>query len=154
MQTTEWKTREIQADLLSISQDASELQKLMTESKRLNKTNEELGLNDPQRRRQIQESIENLQNTLNNTQQKINEALDNLEKRSLLNEKTLKDYMKMQELFNKINTPELQELLEKLREALKNNDPDKARDLMQQFNFDEEQFRKNLEKVMEIMKKN
>lgn len=126
----------------------------MTESKRLNKTNEELGLNDPQRRRQIQESIENLQNTLNNTQQKINEALDNLEKRSLLNEKTLKDYMKMQELFNKINTPELQELLEKLREALKNNDPDKARDLMQQFNFDEEQFRKNLEKVMEIMKKN
>lgn len=153
LQTTEWKTREIQADLLSISQDASELQKLMTESKRLNKTNEELGLNDPQRRRQIQESIENLQNTLNNTQQKINEALDNLEKRSLLNEKTLKDYMKMQELFNKINTPELQELLEKLREALKNNDPDKARDLMQQFNFDEEQFRKNLEKVMEIMKK-
>lgn len=153
LKQTQEITQELQADLSSISQDASELQKLLRESKRLNRTNEELGLNDPQRRQELQQNIENLQNTLSSTQEKIDNSLNELEKRSMLNEKTLEDYMRMQELFNKINTPELQELLEKLREALKNNDQERARDLMQQFNFDEEQFKKNLEQIMNIMEK-
>lgn len=153
LKQTQEITQELQANLTSIAQDASELQKFLRESKKLNRTNEELGLNDPQRRQELQKNVENLQNTLSSTQEKIDNSLNELEKRSMLNEKTLEDYMKMQELFNKINTPELQEMLEKLREALKNNDQERARDLMQQFNFDEEQFKKNLEQIMDIMEK-
>lgn len=45
--------------------------------------------------------------------------MNEMQQKNMLSEKTLEQYMELQKMFNKINTPELQKMLEKLREALK-----------------------------------
>lgn len=153
LKATEKLTKELKADLKSIFENVQNLSQQSLQSKNYNKTNEELGLNDPNKQNEIKDKVENLQQTLNETQNKIEQSLDEMKKNNMLNDQTLEQYMKMQELFNKINTPELQEMLKKIQDALKKKNPDELRDAMKNFNFDEEMFKKNMEKILDIMKK-
>lgn len=153
LKETEKLTKELKADLNSIIKNVENLSQQSQQSRNLMKTNEELGLNDPNQKQQIQEKVENLQNTLQDTQNKIEQSLNELQKTNMLNDKTLEQYMKLQEMFNQINTSELQEMLKKIQDALKKNNPQELRDAMKNFNFDEEMFKKNMEKLMDLMKK-
>lgn len=153
LKETEKLTKEIKADLNSIIKNVENLSQQSQQSRNLMKTNEELGLNDPNQKQQIQDKVENLQNTLQDTQNKIEQSLNELQKTNMLNDKTLEQYMKLQEMFNQINTAELQEMLKKIQDALKKNNPQELRDAMKNFNFDEEMFKKNMEKLMDLMKK-
>ncbi|HLT24962.1 MAG TPA: DUF4175 family protein, partial [Ignavibacteria bacterium] len=152
LQETKEMTQELKSDLESVSDEAFDLQKQLMDLKNKSQMNEELGLNEQQKQK-LQNQIENVQKNLDATQNKIDQSIDEMQQNKSLSEKTLEEYMKMQELFNKINTPELKEMLEKMKEALKKNNPEELRDAMKNFNFDEEAFKKNLEKIMEIMKK-
>lgn len=152
LQETKEMTQELKSDLESVSDEAFDLQKQLMDLKNKSQMNEELGLNE-QQKQQMQKQIENVQQNLQETQKKIEQSINEMQKNNTLSEKTLEEYMKMQELFNKINTPELKEMLEKMKEALKKNNEQELRDAMKNFNFDEEAFKKNLEKIMEIMKK-
>jgi ABC-type transporter Mla subunit MlaD len=71
----------------------------------------------------------------------------------MLNDKTYEQFMKLQELFNKINSPEFLEKLRKLQEALKKNNPDQIREEMKNLNFDEEAFKKQMEQIEDLLKK-
>jgi hypothetical protein len=148
---SEQMTKELKSDLESVTEDAFDLQKQLMDMKNKSQMNEELGLNE-QQKKELQQQVENVQKNLDATQNKINQSVDQM-KQNNLSDKTLEQYMKMQELFSKINTPELQEMLKKLKEALQKNNKDEMRDAMKNFNFDEEAFKKNLEKIMEMMKK-
>jgi hypothetical protein len=152
LQETKEMTQELKSDLESVSDEAFDLQKQLMDLKNKSQMNEELGLNE-QQKQQLQKQIENVQQNMQETQNKIDQSINEMQKNNTLSEKTLEEYMKMQELFNKINTPELKEMLEKMKEALKKNNQQELRDAMKNFNFDEEAFKKNLEKIMEIMKK-
>lgn len=151
LKESEQMTKELKSDLESVSEDAFNLQKQLMDMKNKSQMNEELGLNE-QQRKDLQQQVDQVQKNLDATQNKINQSIDQM-KQNNLSDKTLEQYMKMQELFNKINTPELQEMLKKLKEALQKNNKDEVRDAMKNFNFDEEAFKKNLEKIMEMMKK-
>jgi hypothetical protein len=153
LKETEKLSKEIKADLNSIIKNVNDISQQSQQSRNLMKTNEELGLNDPSQKQQIQQKVEDLQNTLQDAQNKIEQSLNELQKTNMLNDKTLEQYMKLQELFNQINTPELQEMLKKIQDALKKNNPQELRDAMKDFNFDEEMFKKNMEKLMDLMKK-
>lgn len=146
-------TQELKSNLNSIMQDAQNLNQDMKDLKKEMQNNEELGLNDPKQRQELQQKVENLQNNLNETQNKIEQSLNELQQKNMLNDKTLEQYMKMQELFNKVNTPEFREMLKKLQEALKKNNREEMKEAMKNFNFDEEAFKKQMEQVMELMKK-
>jgi DNA repair exonuclease SbcCD ATPase subunit len=151
LKESEKLAKELKSDLESVSEDAYDLQKKLLDLKRKSQMNEELGLNE-QQKQELKEQVDNVQKNLDATQNKINQSIDQM-KQNNLSDKTLEQYMKMQELFSKINTPELQEMLKKLKEALQKNNKDEIRDAMKNFNFDEEAFKKNLEKIMEMMKK-
>ncbi len=149
---SEKHSKDLKADLKSILDDASYLQKDIEELKKNNRYSEELAINE-QKKRELQKKVENLQNSLNSTQDKMNQIFDELQKRNILSEETLEQYMKLQEMFNKVNTPELQEMLRKLREALEKNNLDQLREELKNFKFDEEAFKKQMEQLMELMKK-
>ena len=151
LKKSEQISKELKSELESVSQDAYDLQKHLMDLKNKSQMNEELGLNE-QQKQDLQQQIDNVQKNLDATQNKINQSIEQM-KQNNLSDKTLEQYMKMQELFNKINTPELQEMLKKLKEALQKNNKDEIRDAMKNFNFDEEAFKKNLEKILEMMKK-
>ena len=152
LKQTEKFTKELQADLKSILDETSDLNEDIEQLKKDSRYTEELGINE-QRRKELQSKIENIQGKLNATQEKIDQLIQEMQQKNILSEKTLEQYMKLQEMFNKINTPELQEMLRKLREALKKNNREQLREELRNYRFDEEAFKKQMEKLMELMKK-
>lgn len=152
LKKNEQMTKELKTDLQSVYQEAEELQKQLQDLKKQAQRNEELGLNE-EKKKQLEKKIENFQNSLNSTQSKIEQGLNELQEKNMLSEKTLEQYMELQKMFSKINTPELQKMLEKMREALKANNPDELKEAMKNFKFDEEEFKKYMEKAMELLKK-
>jgi hypothetical protein len=153
LKETEKNSKDINENLKAIYDDMKNLQKDFQEFKKDNKNTEELGLNDPKKREQLQNKIDDIQNKMNDVQNKIEQGVNELQQKNTLSEKTLEQYMKLQELFNKINTPQFRDMLKKLQEALKKNNPEQFREELRNNNFDEEAFKKQIEKLMELMKK-
>ena len=145
---TESATKEIKAELKTLLDDAKNIQNNINE---LKKSQEENAVNE-QRKKDLKDKVENMQKNLEDAQNKINQTMKELQQNPNLSEKTLEQFMKLQELFNKINTPEFREMLKKLQEAMKKNNEQMKQDL-NNIKFDEEAFRKQLEQVMELMKK-
>lgn len=151
LKNTEEVTKNIEQDIKSVLDD---MKKFQEEIKELKKNNtEELGLNDPQKKLDLQKKMENLQNNLDATQQKIEKGMNDLQQKNMLTEKTLEQFMKLQEMFNKINTPEFRDVLKKMLESMKKNDMNQLREEMKNFHFDEEAFKKQIEQLMKLMQK-
>ncbi|MBS1516541.1 MAG: hypothetical protein JSS91_00465 [Bacteroidetes bacterium] len=145
-------TKELKSEMQNSFDQMEELKKNIEDIKKQFQKNEELGLNE-ESKKQLENKLDNFQKSLNSSQSKLDENMNELQKNNMLGEKTLEQYMELQKMFNKINTPELQRMLEKLREALKKNNSEELKDALKNFKFDEEAFKKYMEKAMELMKK-
>jgi hypothetical protein len=151
---TEEEKNNIEQSLKTAYDDAIELKKEIDELKeKIEKNPEELGLNDPEKNQQMQQKLENIQNNLNSTQQKLDELMNNLKQTSQISQETLEKYMELQKLFQKIDSKELREALKKLQDAIRNMDKEMLKEAMKNFKFDEENFKKSLEKTMELLNK-
>lgn len=145
---------EIENSLKSAYEDAMELKKEMDDMKqKLDKNPEELGLNDPTKRQELQNKIDNIQNQFSATQQKLDNLMNDLQNNHQISKETLDKYMELQKMFQQIDSKELREMLKKLQEAMKNLNPDQLQEAMKNFHFDEESFKKSLDKTMELLQK-
>ncbi len=148
LKSTETTTKNIKSDLKTLLED---VEKLQNEIRDIRNNPEEHAVNE-QRRKELQTKVDNIHKNLDAVQNKIDQTLNDMKQNPVLSDKTLEQFMKLQELFSKINTPEFREMLRKLQEALKKNTQQFKQDL-NNMKFDEEAFRKQLEQVMELMKK-
>jgi hypothetical protein len=154
MNKTEKTKDEIESSLKSAFEEAMELKKDLDEIKeKIEKNPEELGLNDPKKNQEMQQKLENIQNNLSSTQQKLDNLMKELQEHSQISQETLNKYMELQKLFQKIDSQELRDALKKLQEAMKNLNKDQLTEAMKNFKFDEENFKKSLEKTMELLNK-
>jgi hypothetical protein len=151
---TEKTKEDVESQLKSAFDDAMDLKKELEDIKEQMENNpEELGLNDPKKQQEMMQKMENIQNNLNSTQQKLDDLMKELQQNSQVSKETLDKYMELQKLFQKIDSKELREALKKLQEAMKNLNKDELREAMKNFKFDEENFKKSLEKTMELLNK-
>lgn len=152
LKKNEAATKELRTELKSVYEQVEDIQKDVEDLKKQIQRNEELGLNE-ERKKQLESKLDNFQKNLNSTQNKLEQNMNEMQQRNMLSEKTLEQYMELQKMFNKINTPELQKMLEKLREALKKNNSEELKEALKNFKFDEEAFKKYMEKAMDLLKK-
>ncbi|MCB0727310.1 MAG: hypothetical protein KDD00_07595, partial [Ignavibacteriae bacterium] len=145
-------TQELKTELKSVFDEMLDIQREIEEMKKDMQRNEELGLNED-RKKQMESKLENFQKNMSATQKQLEENMNDMQQKNTLDQKTLEQYMELQKMFNKINTPELQKMLEKLREALKKNKPEDLQEALKNFKFDEEAFKKYMEKAQELLKK-
>jgi hypothetical protein len=154
LKKTEKSKEEIESALNTAYQEAMELKEELDEIKdKLEKNPEELGLNDPKKNQELRQKIENSQNQFNSVQQKLNELMNELQSQNQISQETLEKYMELQKLFERIDSPELREMLKKLQEALREMNKDKLMEALRNFKFDEEAFKKSIEKTMELLQK-
>jgi len=152
LKETETMTKELKTEMQSAYDQMEELSKNIEDIKKEFQKNEELGLNEDSKK-QMEQKLDNFQKNMNSAQNKLDQNMEEMKKNNMLGEKTLEQFMELQKMFNKINSPELQKMLEKLKEALKKNNQEELKDAMKNFKFDEEAFKKYMEKAMELMKK-
>lgn len=154
LKKTEETSEDIANSLKSSYENAMDLkQELNNIQDKLKKDPEDLGLNDPKKNQELQNKINDIQNQFSSTQQKLNELMTSLQNNNQISKETMDKYMELQKMFQQIDSKELREMMQKLQEALKNLDPQKLQEAMKDFTFDEERFKKAIEKTMELLKK-
>ncbi len=151
---TEKTKDDIENSLKSAYDDAMDLKKDMDELKeKMEKNPEELGLNDPKKQQEMQNKIDNIQNQFENTQKKLDDLMQDLQNNNQISKETIEKYMELQKMLQRIDSKELREMLKKLQDAFKNMNPDQLKEAMRNFKFDEDTFKKSLEKTMELLNK-
>ena len=61
--------------------------------------------------------------------------------------------MELQRLLQQINSPEFQEAMKKMQQAMQNVSPDQLRQAMQQVQFSEEAFRESIDRTVQLLKR-
>lgn len=100
--------------------------------------------------RQVQEEMED---GLGEVARELDELSQQMRENSLVSDETLEMMEELQKTVEEIRSPELMEALQKLREAMQNLDPQLMQQSLQNFEFDEEQFRQRLERALELFKR-
>ncbi len=93
----------------------------------------------------IREELESLQN-------KLEEMVSSMERNDMLSMKTLQKYMELQELLQKMDSPELQKALEELKKSMEKIDPQKMEEALKNFQFSQEEMLQSLERTMNLLK--
>lgn len=87
----------------------------------------------------------------------VNETMDRMvagmEQNRLLSPETLQKYEELQELMQQMNSAEFSEAMKRLQEAMQNLNPEEMQQALQRLAVSEEEFRKNLERTISLLKR-
>ncbi len=150
--TEETETQTVE-ELNDVLKDAETIREKVEQTlERLKSNPEELSWEESQAMQQTLEKQENLVKQM----EEIAESLKNLEKsfveHNMVNEELLTKYRELQELMEEIATPEMRQAMDKIREAIENQDGEQLRNALEQFTMDQEKFLENLDRSLSILK--
>lgn len=138
----------------SIAKETEQLKQDIEDLQReLKKKNDKM---DWQQQKKVDEMVQRydaMKKKIEETSQKMDEMVKKMEENKLLSNETLEKYLELNKLMEKLNSPELKDALKKLQESMKQLSPEEMRQAMNQLQFSEEQFRKSLERTIELLKR-
>jgi len=108
---------------------------------------------DKKKAEEIMKKQEEIQQKLSDIQKNLEQMTESLKDKNALSQETLEKYMELQKLMNEVNSPELRNLQQSLEKAMKQMTPEQIQEAMKQVKFDEEKFRKSIERTMNILKR-
>jgi hypothetical protein len=138
----------------SVAKDAEQLHKEMEQLQREIKKNPQK--NDWQQQKKAEElakKYDEMKKKISENAKKLEEMIQKMDENKVLSNQTLEKYQEMQKLMEGLKNPELQSAMKKLQESMKQLTPEQMKQAMQQINFSEEQFRKNLERMIDLLKR-
>ncbi len=93
----------------------------------------------------VQDQMKQLAQTLEQLSQK-------LDKYDMASQEVLEKYRQLQQLIAEVASPELKAAMEKLRQAIQNQDPEEIRKAMEEFQLNQESFLESIDRSMNILK--
>lgn len=109
---------------------------------------------DWERRNQIEQALNNqeqLSKQADQLSRSLDELVNKLEKHDALTTETLEKYMELQKLMDEVASPELRDAMEKLKQAMDSEDPEKIRQALEKFDMDREEFLRSVERSLAIL---
>lgn len=116
------------------------------------KKNPELDWQQKQKLSESAGATEKMQEQLQAVQERMQEMIDSMQRNDMLSLETLEKYLELQELLQKMDSPELQKALEEMKQAMQNVDPQKMAEALKNMQFSQEEFLKSLERTMNLLK--
>jgi hypothetical protein len=99
-----------------------------------------------QQQEEIFKAVEDVKNQLEQT-------LDKMVRNELVRQEVAQKMQEIKKLMDQISTPEMEELIKKIQEALKNLDWEKIKESMKDFKFSQEDLLKRLDQTLAMLKK-
>jgi predicted AlkP superfamily phosphohydrolase/phosphomutase len=78
---------------------------------------------------------------------------NDLQEKNALSPETMQEYQKLQQLMKEINSPELRKAMDAMQKAMQQVDPEQMRQAMKNMKFNEEEFKKGIERTMNLLKR-
>lgn len=90
---------------------------------------------------------------LDEVQQTVDRMVQQMEQNRALSPETLEKYQELQRMMEELNSPELAEAMKRMQQAMQQMTPEMMRDALKNFSFSEENFRKSIERTMNLLKR-
>ena len=138
-------------DLKDVREESQDLKKRLEEIEREIKKSKKL---DWQTKQKIEQSIEQqkaLQKKVDDVQNKIEEMVEKLDKNNLISEEVLQKFMKLQEMFKDVATPELMQAMKELQKQMDKANPKDVQKALEKFKLNQEAFKESIERTMALL---
>jgi Domain of unknown function (DUF4175) len=141
-------------DLNETFKQAEELQKKFEKiDQDLKQDKKDLSWEEKEKIEKAMDEYQNLQDKVGKVGDKLKQMQQQLQDNNLLSKETMEKYMELQKLMDEMTSPELKKLMERMQDVLKNMNRQMTQDQMQNMKIDEEQFKKSIERTMNLLKR-
>ncbi len=148
------KQAKIEDNVSKTVKEAEELRKEMEKlSRDLKQDKQNLTWEEKERIEKAAERFEELHKKAEEISKELKETKDQLQDNKLLSKETLEKYMELQKLMDELSSPEFKDAMEKLQKTLQNMNRKQAQADLEQMQFDEDAFKKSLERTMNLLKR-
>jgi hypothetical protein len=134
--------------------EAEEARRMMEELRQdLQKEREKTDWQDQKKAEELVKKYEEMRRSIEEAAKAVDQMQNQLQKNQLLSPETLEKYQELQQTLQEMNSPELAEALKRLQEAMQQMSPDQLKQALQHFTFSEENFRKSIERTLNLLKR-
>ena len=133
-----------------VEQARKELEELQQDMK---KNQQKMDWQQQKKAEEMLKKYQEIQKKLDEVQKTVDQMVNEMQKNQVISEETLEKYQELQQLMEQLNSPEFAEAMKKMQEAMRQLSPEAMRQAMQQFQFSEENFRKSLERTLNLLKR-
>ena len=123
---------------------------LLDTMKRMGRSNQELTRNDENLMQQVLENQKQIEETAKQLIEDMKQTAEEMEQNQLFDTETIQKYQELQNLMEKALSEEHKEILQKLSEALENQQLTERQGAMQEANLSQEQFLQQLERAKSL----
>lgn len=146
------REQEVTETLDNVSESFEEMQREYDQFKKSLKQNPETNWEQKQQLQQVQEKQQKIDERVNELNKKFEEIRKEIEQNQAVSPETMKAYDELQKLMKEIDDPELAEALEKLRNSLGDLNPDQMRKALENYEFNEQQYKERIKRTIELFK--
>ncbi len=139
--------KDVQKDAEQSKKDLEELQRDLA------KNRQKMDWQDQKKAEELVQKYTEMQKKMEEVKQTVDKMVEQMQKNQVLSPETLEKYQELQQLMQEMNSPEFAEAMKKLQQSMQQINPEAMKQAMQQFNFSEENFRKSIERTMNLMKR-
>ncbi len=143
--------REILTETMKQAEEArKELEDL---SRDLKKPQQRMSWDEQKKAEELVRKYDDIRKNMEEVQRTVDKMMDAMQNNKMLSRETMEKYEELQQLMEQMNSPEFAEAMKKLQEAMQQMNPDAMKQALQQFSFSEEQFRKSIERTLNLLKR-
>jgi hypothetical protein len=158
MKQAEQTQTQATADLDKVLKKAQEARREMDEMnrelmKQLAQNQRNANWQEQQKLQEVMKQHEQMEQKLQEIGEQLQEMTEKLKEAKSISPETMQKYMELQQLFQELKNPELMKSMEKLNEAMEKMTPEQMAEAMKNYKFNEEQFRKSIERTMKILER-
>jgi hypothetical protein len=128
-----------------------ELDKLQQEIKQENA--EKLDWQQQKKVEELMKRQEEMMKDIKEINEKLGDLKEDMQKQNMLSEETLQKYEELDQLMKEVDAPELREARKRMEDMMKQMSPEQMKEALQDFKFNEENFRKSIERTIDLLKR-
>ena len=156
LKSTDVSQDKIEKDIKKVLKQAEEVKKEVEQMDRdlmQKPKGSDLDWKEKKKAEDIMKKQAELQDKIADVQKSLEDMTQKLDENKALSPETMEKYMELQKLMQQVSAPELQKMQKMMEEAFKKMSPDELQKAMKNAKFDEEQFRKSIERTLKILKR-
>ncbi len=143
-----------QSDLENTLKQAQDARKDLDElARQMKKEQQKLNWNEQKKAEELAKRYEEIRKKIDDVQRTVEKMVEEMQKNHILSPETVQKYQELQQLMAQISSPEFAEALKKLQQSMQQMNPEALKQALQQFQFSEEQFRKSIERTLNLLKR-
>ncbi len=133
--------------------DLEEVKALLEEMELAFRGEEQVSWEQQQKGKKVLATLEEIVAAMESVQNQIAELGSKAEENSLFSDEILQKYDEIQNLLEEIMTPELEEAMARLRDALEKMDPERLKNALQNMQFQASEFEAQLDRFLDIFRR-